>query len=45
MFELTIINDSTRTDILDLVIWGVTIAIILSILGFILSIMTWRGKR
>lgn len=42
MFEQAIINDSTRTDILDLIIWGVTIAIILSILGFVLGIMQWR---
>jgi hypothetical protein len=42
MFEQTIINDTTRADILDLIIWGVTIAIILSILGFVLGVMNWR---
>ena len=44
MYELTIINDTTRTDILDLIIWGVTIAIILSILGFVLGIMSLRRR-
>jgi DNA-binding transcriptional regulator of glucitol operon len=42
VFEQTIINDSTREDIMSLIIWGVTIAIILSILGFVLGVMQWR---
>jgi len=40
-----LIQNTGTNDVLDLMVWGVTLAVILAVLGFALGYFTFRSKR
>jgi hypothetical protein len=44
IFEQTLIDNTTKADILDIVVWGFVLAVIVGVLGYVIRSLGGRGK-
>jgi hypothetical protein len=43
MYENTLIDNTTKTDIIDIVVWGFVLAVIVGVLGYVIRSLRGRG--
>lgn len=43
LFENTLIDNTTKTDIIDIVVWGFVLAVIVGVLGYVIRSLRGRG--
>jgi len=43
VFENTLIDNTTKTDIIDIVVWGFVLAVIVGVLGYVIRSLRGRG--